>query len=105
MLVLPSAYESLSLAVLEAWSAHRPVLVNARSAVLVGQCLRSGGGRAYANAGEFAAALDALDASTSRELGARGAAYVRERYDWAGVNERLRAHLATTFDWPEEQRG
>ena len=60
VLVMPSYYESLSMVALEAWALGKPVLVNARCDVLLGQCLRSNAGLYYENAEEFDAALDAL---------------------------------------------
>jgi glycosyltransferase involved in cell wall biosynthesis len=83
--VMPSPYESLSIAVLEAWSQGRPVLVNGRSETLIGQCRRAGGGLWYVNGDEFGVALEMLDAQTRALLGARGRAYVEERYTWARV--------------------
>ncbi len=83
--VMPSPYESLSLAVLEAWAQGRPVLVNGRSETLVGQCRRSGGGLWYVNADEFAVALETLDGPTRALLGERGREYVRRRYTWERV--------------------
>jgi glycosyltransferase involved in cell wall biosynthesis len=84
-LVMPSPYESLSIAVLEAWAVARPVLVNGRSETLVGQCRRSGGGLWYVNADEFAAALEVMDAPTRALLGRRGRAYVEKQYAWERV--------------------
>jgi glycosyltransferase involved in cell wall biosynthesis len=82
VLVMPSAYESLSLVLLEAWACAKPVLVNARSAVLVGQCRRSGGGVWYGNYAEFAAALDLLEAGTRRQLGRQGQEHFTIAYNW-----------------------
>jgi len=45
--VVPSAFESLSYLALEAWSVGTPVLANAASHVLEGQCRRANGGLAY----------------------------------------------------------
>ncbi len=39
VLIMPSAFESLSVIVLEAWAMGRPVLVNAACKVLEGQCV------------------------------------------------------------------
>jgi glycosyltransferase involved in cell wall biosynthesis len=83
--VMPSPYESLSIAVLEAWSQGRPVLVNGRSETLVGQCRRAGGGLWYVNGDEFGVALEMLDPATRALLGARGRAFVQERYTWDRV--------------------
>ena len=44
VVVCPSPYESLSLLALEAMAVGTPVLVNARSAVLVEHCINSNGG-------------------------------------------------------------
>ena len=57
-LVAPSSYESLCIAVLEAWNVGRPVLVNGRCAVLRGQTRRANGGLHYDSFYEFRAALD-----------------------------------------------
>jgi glycosyltransferase involved in cell wall biosynthesis len=83
-LVMPSYFESLSMVALEAWALGRPVLANARCDVLVGQSLRSNAGLYYANAGEFAAALDRLssDQRLAEALGRNGRAYYAEHYAW-----------------------
>ena len=52
-MVCPSPYESLSLLALEAMSVGTPVLVNARSEVLVEHCVRSNAGLYYSNKDEF----------------------------------------------------
>jgi len=96
-LVMPSAYESLSVVVLEAWAMGRPVLVNSACRVLEGQCVRSGGGLFYRGYSEFAAALRRLsgDERLRAALGAAGKAYVRREYDWDVVEERTNGFLAT----------
>jgi glycosyltransferase involved in cell wall biosynthesis len=83
--VMPSPYESLSIAMLEAWTQARPALVNGRADALVGQCRRAAGGLWYASADEFAVALETLDESTGRALGESGRRYVAERYGWPRV--------------------
>lgn len=90
LLVLPSAYESLSVIVLEAWAMGRPVLVNAACRVLEGQCVRSGGGLFYRGYSEFAEALRRLaaDAALRRALGEAGRRYVAAEYDWDVVERR-----------------
>jgi len=94
---MPSAYESLSVVVLEAWAMGRPVLVNSACRVLEGQCVRSGGGLFYRGYSEFAAALRRLsgDERLRAALGAAGKAYVRREYDWDVVEERTNGFLAT----------
>jgi glycosyltransferase involved in cell wall biosynthesis len=80
--VMPSPYESLSLAVLEAWASGKPVVVNAASPVLVGQCRRANGGVWYATYDEFAAALDLLANDLGHRLGEQGRAYTSRHYLW-----------------------
>ncbi len=84
VVVCPSPYESLSLLALEAMSAGTPVLVNARSAVLVEHCLRSNGGLFYADRDEFVECLKLLiaDESLRRALGDNGRDYVQQSYRW-----------------------
>ncbi len=84
MLLLPSYYESLSIAILEAWAAGRPTLVNGAAAVLREQSLRSGGGLYYTSYAEFAATLNTLaaDATLRERLARQGRAFVARRYSW-----------------------
>lgn len=91
LLLLPSALESLSLSVLEAWSLGRPVLVNAECRVLEGQCRRSNAGLFYRGYAEFAPALRLLlqDAELRAGLGENGRDYVRREYDWQVVEARV----------------
>jgi glycosyltransferase involved in cell wall biosynthesis len=84
VVVCPSPYESLSLLALEALSVGTPVLVNARSAVLVEHCVRSNGGLWYAGKDEFVACLQLLvrDARLRAALGRNGLDYVAKHYRW-----------------------
>ncbi|MHB1845238.1 MAG: glycosyltransferase [Deltaproteobacteria bacterium] len=88
--VVPSAMESLSLLALEAWSAGKPVIVNGESAVLAGQCRRSGGGLSYHGHGDFAAQAAQLlqDPGQRRRLGEAGQGYVAKSYRWEQIEER-----------------
>ncbi|MDQ6625688.1 MAG: glycosyltransferase family 4 protein, partial [Verrucomicrobiota bacterium] len=52
-LVMPSPHESLSMVLLEAWTAGRPVIVTAEAEVLVGQCRRTNAGLWYSSWQEF----------------------------------------------------
>lgn len=94
-LVMPSAYESLSLSVLEAWALGRPVLVNAECRVLEGQCVRSNGGLFYRGYAEFLPALRMLAerADLQQALGDAGRAYVAREYDWDIVERRTDSFL------------
>jgi glycosyltransferase involved in cell wall biosynthesis len=97
VLLMPSAYESLSVIVLEAWAMGRPVLVNAACKVLEGQCVRSGGGLFYRGYAEWAEALRVLvrDRPLGDALGASGRDYVRREYDWDVVESRVLQFFAS----------
>jgi len=94
--VLPSALESLSMATLEAWWAERPVLANARCAVLRGQCKRSNAGLYYATYDEFREALALLegDPGLRRRLGENGRLYFETHYAWPVVERKYLDLLA-----------
>jgi glycosyltransferase involved in cell wall biosynthesis len=98
VVVCPSPYESLSLLALESLSVGTPVLVNARSAVLVEHAKRSNGGLWYADRDEFVEALKLLvgDEPLRRALGRNGRDYVRRHFRWdvvLGKYERLFAKI------------
>ena len=90
VLIMPSYFESLSMAALEAWALGRPVLANAKCDVLLGQCLRSNAGLFYANIDDFMAALDRLlDDSTLRmALGRNGRDYFARHYSWPVIERK-----------------
>jgi glycosyltransferase involved in cell wall biosynthesis len=85
--IMPSPFESLSIACLEAWSVGKPVLVNAQSEVLVGQCQRSQGGLWYRDGDDFCAALELLlgEEGVQRGLGAQGKRFVAANYRWPRI--------------------
>lgn len=89
-LVCPSPYESLSIVLLEGLALGTPGLVNARSAVLEDHARRSNAGLFYANASEFAEALDLLVRSLTLRsaMSENGRAYVAEHYLWPAVTAR-----------------
>jgi glycosyltransferase involved in cell wall biosynthesis len=95
LIVMPSLYESLSMIVLEAWRAGRPVLVNGRCEVLKDQCRRSNGGLYYLTYDEFAATLSLLLTSPTlrQRLGQNGRHYVAQAYSWDTVLAKYRALL------------
>jgi glycosyltransferase involved in cell wall biosynthesis len=98
VVVCPSPYESLSLLALESLSVGTPILVNARSAVLVEHATRSNGGLYYADRDEFVECLKLLIADTrlAAALGRNGREYVRRNYRWdvvVGKFERLFAKV------------
>ena len=98
VVVCPSPYESLSLLTLEALAVGTPVLVNARSAVLVEHCVRSNGGLYYADRDEFVECSKLLvgDARLRAVMGQHGRSYVRRNYRWdvvLGKYERIFAKV------------
>lgn len=94
-LVSPSAYESLSLVVLEAWCAGTPVLVNGACATTRRHCVVSGGGLWFDGFGSFEIALARLtrDAALREALAAAGSEYVEAHYRWPVVLDRYTAFL------------
>ncbi len=83
--LMPSAYESLSVAALESWALGTPVAASARSRAVAGQCERSGGGIVYETYDEFREALDRLRSPEGRSLGAAGRAFVERECSWERV--------------------
>jgi len=94
-LVSPSANESFSLVVLEAWVSGVPVVVNGRCAVTREHCERSGGGLWFDGYAQFEAVIDRLvaDDELRAALAARGAAYVDRSYRWPAIANRYEAFL------------
>lgn len=99
LLVMPSAFESLCIVVLEAWRSGRPTLINGMCKVLRGQTLRSGGGLYYNSYAEFCEALDFLldNPRVADALGRAGRDYLTKNFEWShviGGVERLLARTA-----------
>lgn len=94
-LIMPSRYESLSMALLETWSVGRPALVNGHCTVLTRHCRESHGGLWYRNFSEWAAALDSLSDHVKTALGRQGQAYVRKKYTWDRIESDYIGALAT----------
>lgn len=90
-----SPFESLCMAALETWMHGRPMLVNGRSPVLAGHCLRSNGGLWYTNYADFRETLKILlgDDKLRSTLGEQGRAYVRSTYRWELVEQAYREAL------------
>jgi glycosyltransferase involved in cell wall biosynthesis len=83
--IMPSEFESFSIASLEAMVLGTPLLANGRSLALREHCERSEGGLFYRDYAEFAAELELLvthEALRDR-LGSQARSYVLERYPWA----------------------
>src|SRR5262249_44365228 len=94
-LVQPSYFESFSMALVEAWAAGIPALVQSHSEVLVSHCRRSGAGIPYRGYVEFEAALERLvgDGRLRGRMGERGRAYVTGRFTWDAVMDDYVAFL------------
>ena len=86
---VPSSYESLSIAALEAWAVGTPVLANGASAVLIGQCRRSNGGLWYANEAEFIELVRTGLYGHAARLGDNGAGFVAETYTWTAARRAM----------------
>ncbi|MBI2684071.1 MAG: glycosyltransferase [Actinobacteria bacterium] len=98
LLIHPSRLESFGAVLAEAWQQGVAALVNGDSAVLREHCEASGGGLWFRGYAEFAEALAVLiDTPEVRAtLGARGAAYVRERFSWESIRTR---YLDAIDEW------
>ncbi len=91
----PSALESFSRTVMEAWMAGTPVIANGASAVVSWHCERSGAGLTYDDAADLEQCLRFVaeapgDASA---LAAPGRAYVLDNYTWPVTLDRMEASL------------
>lgn len=95
-LVMPSPFESLNIAVLEAWNVGTPVLVNGRCRPLLGQTRRADGGLIYERRDDFIEALRFFvnNPAAARQFGAQGQQYVDREYRWPVVMSKVDALLA-----------
>jgi glycosyltransferase involved in cell wall biosynthesis len=95
--VSPSALESFSLVVLEAWVDRVPVIVNGTCGPTREHCERSGGGLWFTSYPEFEAVLDRLvgDPALRATLGDRGRAYIDRYYQWPVLIARYAEFLRT----------
>jgi glycosyltransferase involved in cell wall biosynthesis len=88
--VTPSAWESFSLVVLEAWLAGAPVVVNDRCAATLEHCVRSGGGLSFHDYADFEVVADRLlaDGALRDRLVTNGRAYTRRFFNWPAIVDR-----------------
>ncbi len=93
--VSPSALESFSLVVIEAWVDRVPVVVNGACGPTREHCEQSGGGLWFTSYPEFEAVLDRLlaDAELRALLGARGRVYVDAHFTWPVLIQRYARFL------------
>ncbi len=82
--VAPSRAESLSLALLEAWTVGTPSIVNGQCEVLRFQVTRCGGGYFYTDQSSFDSAVSTLvnNPDKRNEMGERGRHFVQQQYTW-----------------------
>jgi glycosyltransferase involved in cell wall biosynthesis len=95
VMVNPSAYESFSLVLLEAWSVDVPVLVNASCAATMEHCRRSGGGLWFDSYRTFEVTVERLvaDDRLRRTLSAAGHQYTDEFFRWPSIIDRYTRFL------------
>ena len=100
LLLVPSRYESLSIALLEAWNHAVPALVNRDCRVLRGQVERANGGLSYGSSSEFREGLEYLlcRPDTRDAFGRQGLAYVDREYRWPTVLGRVEALLSRVHE-------
>lgn len=93
--VQPSAMESFSRTVLEAFQLETPVIANWHSAVVRWHCERSGAGLTYSNRYEFAECMRLLadHPEVIKGLARGGPAYVEDGFTWQAVIDRVEASL------------
>ena len=96
LFLLPSKFESLSIAFLESLAVGTPVLCDGTSAVLRGHCLRSNAALYYSNYPEFESSLELLlgNRRLRQLLGHGGRQYVERTYTWDQVIQKYRRLLA-----------
>lgn len=94
-LVSPSAFESFSLVVMEAWGVGVPVVVNGLCATTREHCQDSGGGLWFDGYASFEVVVDRLvgEDKLRARLAAAGHRYVEMGYRWPAVIERYRRFL------------
>lgn len=88
---LPSQYESLSIAVLEALSLRIPVIVNGKCKVLKGHCERSGAGLYYYDEEKAVEYLGVLSSNQEKhkEMSCNARIYIEKNYQWDSVIDKI----------------
>jgi len=87
----PSLNESLSIVIMESWTAGRPVIVNSGCAVTKDHCIRSNGGLYFGNYPEFEETINYIlnNQSMADKMGFNGKKYVKEIFSWDAVLKRF----------------
>lgn len=91
----PSALESFSRTVMEAWLAGTPVIANAASPVVAWHCERSGAGLTYEDDADLEQCLRFIAEApeAAAELALPGRRYVLDNYTWPVTLDRMEAGL------------
>ncbi len=94
-LVLPSHFECLAIAVLEAFALEKPVLVSGQCDVLKGHCVKSNAGLYFYESIDFLECLDLLynKPELRAAMGINGKEYVDKNYQWNVIMEKLTKFL------------
>jgi glycosyltransferase involved in cell wall biosynthesis len=93
--VQPSANESFSRTIMEAWLAETVVIANGESEVVTWHCERSGGGLVYADELELGQCLRFVAEAPKQaaELARKGREYVLANYTWPSVLDAMERSL------------
>jgi len=99
--IQPSAYESFSRTIMEAWLAGTLVIATGASAVNRWHCDRAGAGLIYDDDQEFEECLRfvAEAPDTAAQIAGPGRDYVLEHYTWPPVLDAVERTLATWLPW------
>ena len=89
--VLPSQFESLSISTLESMSVGTSVIVNEKSEVLKGHCLKSNAGLYYSDYYEFKECLDFFYNKDEdvKNMAKNAMEYVKKNYTWEKCIDRI----------------
>ncbi|EOQ95527.1 glycosyltransferase, group 1 domain protein [Leptospira wolbachii serovar Codice str. CDC] len=100
LLLNPSAFESFSISIMEAWIQEKAVLVNAKSSVMRGHCLRSQGGLYYSDSLSFQRTLDFLleNRKIATRLGQNGREYVLANFSKEVIRKKLNQMVSMLLD-------
>ena len=100
LILNPSALESFSIAIMEAWSFAKPVLVNGKSDVMRGHCQRSQGGLYYSDEISFRRSLEYLiqNPSIRERLGKNGRRYVELNFTKEVIKNKLELVVSKLLD-------
>jgi len=95
----PSRNESFSIVIMESWLSGTPVLVTAKSEVMLDHCRKSNGGLWFRTYPEFEEALTLLldNADVRQALGRAGREYVLRDYSWDVIDAKLFTALDANY--------